>query len=69
MMLSKAEYEQWCSNRQSMPHRLAINTENYVKYEWQDGTIYEIKISQWSPMIKESQVYINGILVYEYTTA
>jgi hypothetical protein len=52
---------------QGKPHRLAINDTNYCKYVWNDGTTYEFKIKEWSTLHKESNVYINGKLVYTFT--
>lgn len=63
-MMTKKEVDNWCLERMSSSHRLVYNTENYVKYEWDNGDIYEIKIVEWSVNRKESHIFINGELVH-----
>ena len=63
-MMTKQEIKDWCSEMLTKPHRLAINEESYFKYVWEDGTVYECRITEWSVSRKETKVYINGELVY-----
>lgn len=65
--MTRHELQAWCNTMQGKPHRLAINDTNYCKYVWNDGTTYEFKIKEWSTLHKESNVYINGKLVYTFT--